>query len=199
MQHDFQLLVLYGLMRTQAYSTESMIELGKKRLKGKAMPFREWKRRYPDSPTAHTIQLRFGTWNNFLTAVGAQPRPYGLKYTTQELLEPMRKVLAETGRAPTTEEWDAKYKPHSRRILRHFGTWTKAWKRAGATKRQLRRGLSGEKLVERLRETYEEYGRPLSIQEWQRKGRTPDPKVFQLEFGSWDKAWKQALKKPGRK
>lgn len=106
--------------------------------------------------------------------------------------------------------------PNTTTYIAHFNGWSNALRKAGLYPKgkKTRKGRSAtfenEYLLRMLQEAYAEYGRRLSVSEWEKFGaaeikrrgsgvvgggglsRYPSPTIYMLRFGSWGKAWGKA-------
>ncbi len=83
-------------------------------------------------PSASTYAFRFGSWNNALKA--ALLKINKKKHTKKSLAEELKQLSKHLGRIPKTsdlKDWTASASTYRR----HFGTWKKALKAAGLTKK----------------------------------------------------------------
>jgi hypothetical protein len=78
------------------------------------------------------IQRYFGTWLNFLRAVGDKPEQRsGVKWTDVQLITALRSVAQEIGHTPTVSDQRRFGMPSRGTYEGHFGSWVEACRRAG--------------------------------------------------------------------
>ncbi len=83
-------------------------------------------------PSPDVYHIRFLGWNNALKLVGCKSRQGCKPLTDSELLELLREVAFELGRAPFQREVSRiKTLPGHRVYIKRFGSWDKALKLAG--------------------------------------------------------------------
>jgi hypothetical protein len=86
----------------------------------------------PRTPTSSTYMRHFGSWLKALEAAGIQPGPRQTGYSCDELLDSLRMLGRELGRAPTGREMSAREDlPHATTYWKRFGRWNAAVRAAG--------------------------------------------------------------------
>lgn len=150
---------------------------------------------------AATVCRHFGSTWQALEAAGLAHRisgPSMPRYSEEDLISAIRKKAGELGRPPMEKEWDLSA-PSFRTLVRRFGSWREALRRAGFEGG--RSPCSDEELVSTLKAWAKEFGRAPAMLEV--RGRRPAPETIARRFGSWKKAlelaglaWKEARGTP---
>lgn len=84
------------------------------------------------SPSASTLRHRFGSWNAALAKAGLGGRTARTHLADEELVEALRRRVAESGTVPTLGEWRvAGAGPSDSTFRRRFGSWRGALRAAG--------------------------------------------------------------------
>jgi hypothetical protein len=92
----------------------------------------------PRTPSSSTYLRHFGSWLKALEAAGIQPGPRQTGYSRDELLDSLRMLAQELGRAPTGREMSARGDlPHATTYWKRFGRWNAAVRAAGLTPRRV--------------------------------------------------------------
>lgn len=92
----------------------------------------------PRTPSSSTYMRHFGSWLKALEAAGIQPGPTQTGYSCDELLDSLRMLARELGRAPTGREMSAREDlPHASTYWNRFGRWNAALRAAGLTPRRV--------------------------------------------------------------
>jgi hypothetical protein len=90
------------------------------------------------TPSSSTYMRRFGSWLKALKAAGIQPGPRQTGYSCDELLDSLRMLARELGRAPTGREMSAREDlPHATTYWKRFGRWNAAVRAAGLIPRRV--------------------------------------------------------------
>ena len=87
-------------------------------------------------PSSSTYSSRFGSWNKALRVAGLKVN-VRTRYTKTELVEGLKQLRKELGRVPKTSDlknkkWLASYST----FRKLFGTWEKALKASGISKKE---------------------------------------------------------------
>lgn len=145
-----------------------------------------------------TIARRFGGWKTALrtagiTLTGSQEE------ARRAVLEQLRGLAAELGRAPRQEEWRGSVS--AKTIVRLFGGWKDALKAAGLTPYRTRDGYCDpekerHEVVERIQALAKELGRTPTLKEW---GQRFGVGTVLRRFGTWNAAVKAAGLVPNRR
>jgi hypothetical protein len=100
---------------------------------GRAPSMREFRQLHPDGPDPTSYGHRFESWNAALKAAGLSARRARTPaYTDETLLEILRNLIDNLGRAPTVRELLAHPDHPSPTTYRnHFGSWGAALRAAG--------------------------------------------------------------------
>jgi uncharacterized protein YejL (UPF0352 family) len=149
----------------------------------------------PGLPAPRTYANHFGNWNAALEAAGLETRPHIPAYTDKQLLNILRDLAADLGRAPTIQELLARSDlPSPRTFAGHFGNWNKALEAAGLEPRPGTGDLaySDEYLLDALRDLAAELGRSPTGQELLDSHDLPRPGTYVHRFGNWNAALKAA-------
>jgi hypothetical protein len=90
------------------------------------------------TPSSSTYRRHFGSWLKALEAAGIQPGPAQTGYSCDELLDGLRELARELGRAPTGREMSAREDlPHASTYWKRFGSWNAAVRAAGLIPRRV--------------------------------------------------------------
>jgi uncharacterized protein YejL (UPF0352 family) len=144
------------------------------------------------SPAVYT--QRFGKWTAALQAAGLEPRRRAPAYSDEQLLQILRDLAAELGRAPLQRELQARQDLPSYSAYRgRFGSWTAALKAAGLEPYRRRApAYSVEQLLQILRDLAAELGRSPLQRELQARQDLPSSSAYARCFGSWTAALEAA-------
>lgn len=142
-------------------------------------------------------QRRFDSWNEALKAAGIEANNKQ-KYTDEELLDELRRLHDELGRAPHNDEMADLSKYGANTFGHRFGSWNKALEKAG-----LEPDVGGSKIpdadlldeVERLKA---ELGHTPSADEMDDNGKYGTT-TYASRFGSWSDALEKAGLEPSQK
>ncbi len=132
----------------------------------------------------------FGSWENALAEVGAQPRRVK-GYTKDQAIQLLKQKAAQLGRNPTTAEVCGQPGfPHYDTFKRHFGSWEGALAAAGLDLVGI--DLSDDKLIELLQRKAEQLGRTPRRREIDDDRTMPSSSLYRKHFGSWQAAVERA-------
>jgi hypothetical protein len=144
-----------------------------------------------DSPCHVTYARRFGSWNAALEAAGLPLNRPSVPYNREMLLETLRQLADQLGRAPTTRELVEYGLPCQATYTARFGSWAAALAEIGLQPKGSRL-YERDELLDVLREVAEELGHPPTHAElWEREG-LPRPTTYEYRFGSWNQALEAA-------
>lgn len=148
---------------------------------------------YPDVPGHVTYIRRFGGWREALETAGVPLDPRNTGYDRETLLEHLRAVVEQLGRAPTRADMSEVDGPCPATYASHFGTWTDALAQIGL---EPRRGgtriYETEELLDVVRDLADELGHAPTTTELLGREDLPDPTTFTRRFGTWNQALRDA-------
>jgi hypothetical protein len=147
--------------------------------------------KYPDIPGHTTFVKRFGTWREALEAAGIPLNPLYMGYDRETLLDHLREVAEELGRAPSKREFKEFEGPNPETYAAHFGSWRAALAEIGLTVRTSRR-YESEQLLQILRELADELGHTPTTAELQAREDLPSSYTYRDRFGRWTEALRRA-------
>ncbi|MGB9886276.1 MAG: homing endonuclease associated repeat-containing protein [Moorellales bacterium] len=153
-----------------------------------------------------SVARRFGGWKAALRAAGLElPRRERWSVRDREaakrdVVNALRALAAELGRAPTKAEWRGPGSGHT--VTRLFGSWAAALAAAGLQPYRRPRPARGDieavrrEAVERLRSLAEELGRTPRVTDWRGSFGVA---VVLKSFGTWNAALEAAGLKPNKR
>jgi hypothetical protein len=146
----------------------------------------------PGFPCYKTYVRHFGGWNAALEAAGLALNRRVTRHDRETMLEALRGLAAQLGRAPMHRELPEWGLPWAPTYARYFGSWRAALAAIGLQphvpgKRYERDGLLGT-----LSELTEELGRPPTQAELRRRDGLPHPSTYKYRFGGWNRALEAA-------
>lgn len=93
----------------------------------------------------------------------------------------------------TRKAWDAAHQEPSSHVLKNlFGSWTEAWRTVAGPLSRRGNQWTSTRVLSRLQTVGKQYGRWLTISEWNQKRFVPTSSVVLKVLGSWRDAWRQA-------
>lgn len=132
----------------------------------------------------------FGSWENALAEVGAQPRRVK-GYTKSQAIQLLQQKAKQLGRNPTTAEVCGQPGfPHYDTFKRHFGSWEGALAAAGLDLVGI--DLGDDKLIELLQQKAKQLGRTPRRREVDDDRTMPSSSLYRKHFGSWRTAVEKA-------
>jgi len=149
-------------------------------------------------PASSTFRRRFGSWRGALQAAGLCPAPSAALhlspsnrgYDCEMLLDELREIVEELGRAPVIRELPKFGAAGKSTYQRYFGSWSAALKQLGvepAVRRYTR-----DELLDALHDLANDLGRSPYVSEMDARHDLPASDTFKTRFGSWNDALAEA-------
>ena len=151
------------LMTQQRYSQQWMIEkLHELTARLGRSPTQVEATTAPDIPSHVTYVKRFGSWTAALRAAGLPVDPHSVGYDRKTLLEMLRELVAELGRAPVGRELPELGLPCDATYAKHFGSWSAALAEIGLEPKVGNTRYERDELLDVLRDLERVLGHPPS-------------------------------------
>lgn len=147
----------------------------------------------PTTPCYRTYANHFGSWNSALEAAGLPLNRWGaVRRDRETLLEMLRQLADQLGRAPTTADLAQRGLPCDVTYAKHFGSWRAALAEIGLQPKVGNTRYQRDELLSILRQLDLELGHSPSQAELGQTGRLPSPSTYKYYFGGWNRALEAA-------
>ncbi len=113
---------------------------------------------------------------------------YHRNVTDSELIADLKRVVAETGKSPTVDEYNERGEYNASTLARRFGKWTKALELAGLEQTRSPINIPNEELFANLEGVWTKLGRQPKYEEMRAPFSKYSSGTYERRFGTWRKA-----------